>query len=337
MSRGTVHRVGRSEPGSCSAVTWVQSSPRFLRPSPRRPADRRDPRGQETSGSGTWHHLSLKDNGVERTCPPACFFPSFVPRILQVACEGVKHGSGKRVLSSHGNRIAGVKSTRRSIQRLQPARQAALKASTKQGCKRQPAGRSFQFGGEAQRPCPPPKRWGALEEGGRERRPLHFGSRLGGPGALGAAREPPFQGQGAGAVSPHPDSCPARGIHWLPPARLPSTTPVSLAPRPTLADLIRPCGSEGPGIKGAPAGRARREPRQRRAPPWPRSGATPTTTVSVRRPAAGVRGSGALPPSPSLGPRTAGRLTLIAFISPSPGAARMPTAGTRNVPRSQCL
>nr|XP_005904651.1 PREDICTED: carbonic anhydrase 3 [Bos mutus] len=68
-------------------------------------------------------------------------------RILQVACEGVKHGSGKRVLSSHGNRIAGVKSTRRSIQRLQPARQAALKASTKQGCKRQPAGRSFQFGG----------------------------------------------------------------------------------------------------------------------------------------------------------------------------------------------
>ena len=159
MSRGPAHRVGRSEPGSCSAVARVQSSPRFLRPSPRRPADRGDPRGQETSGSGTWHHLSLKDNGVERTCPPA-FFPSFVPRILQVACEGVKHGSGKRVLSSHGNRIAGVKSTRRSIQRPQPARQAALKASTKQGCKRQPAGRSFQFGGEAQRPRPPLKKNG---------------------------------------------------------------------------------------------------------------------------------------------------------------------------------
>ena len=123
VSRGTAHGVCRSEPGSCSAVTWVQSSARSLRPSPRRPADRGDPRGQEPSGSGDLAASLSQDNGVERTCPPACFFPSFAPRILQVACEGVKHGSGKRVLSSQGNRIAGVKSTRRSIQRPQPASQ----------------------------------------------------------------------------------------------------------------------------------------------------------------------------------------------------------------------
>lgn len=47
----------------------------------------------------------------------------------------------------------------------------------------------------------------------------------------------------------HPDSCSALVIHWLPPPRLPNTTPIQFSPLPHPSDLIRPCTLQETYIK----------------------------------------------------------------------------------------
>lgn len=47
----------------------------------------------------------------------------------------------------------------------------------------------------------------------------------------------------------HPDSCSALVIHWLPPPRLPNTTPIQFSPLPHPFDLIRPCTLQETYIK----------------------------------------------------------------------------------------
>lgn len=65
-------------------------------------------------------------------------------------------------------------------------------------------------------------------------RPGGAGGRLGEPRAQVPGEGVGLGWAGLGALLPPPsslpDSCPALGIHWLPPPRLPNTTPIHFSP-----------------------------------------------------------------------------------------------------------
>lgn len=121
---------------------------------------------------GTWHRQSLKNNRVrEPALRPLSSHPLLLGFYKLPARESNMGQANKRVLSSHRNRIAGAKSTRRSIWRPQPDGQPALKATSKRGCKcRRGADFSWRLSTTTtpHPPLPKKKKKKSLEEGGRE-------------------------------------------------------------------------------------------------------------------------------------------------------------------------
>ncbi|XP_025289393.1 uncharacterized protein LOC112650741 [Canis lupus dingo] len=166
--------------------------------------------------------------------------------------RGTKDRASLSISLTYRNRIAGAESSPRSARdRGQTSKQPALEANLEARLQRRPAAELSCRPGLLQEQ--PRKAW--KREGGREGgrmgpespalvhvggAPLRTAARLGGGRETRRAASPGSRGGvgcgglGWGALLPPPsslpDSCPALGIHWLPPPRLPNTTPIHFSP-----------------------------------------------------------------------------------------------------------
>lgn len=103
-----------------------------LRSSPWRPADQRDPLGWEIPTGAVPAREGCARRTESESLPAGLFLPPFAPRVLQA--WGRQTDSFFPV-TLPGNRIGAAKSTRESVQRLQPDRQPGAKAPSVRGCR----------------------------------------------------------------------------------------------------------------------------------------------------------------------------------------------------------